>query len=147
MKTIDDKHNSKNAYVEQIILWIVLFIGFVTLFFFIVEYSVVLKIIDKVDSLSDYGARALALGTSESEIVNGLNAIKGNFFLTITADNLSCSINYTSDNYQAVFNTYTTYENNFLINQGANNIDAKKVVFNESNPYEVVCNLYITVEN
>ncbi len=145
MKT--EKNSTKAAYVENIILWIVLFVGFVTLFFFIVEYSVTVKVIDKTDSLSDYGARAISLGNSESDVVNGLNQIKGDSFNTITIDNLTCSENVGVENYQVIFNTYTTYANNFLVGQGENNIHAKSVVFNETSSTEKVCNLYITIGN
>lgn len=145
MKTKDT--TSKPAYVENIILWIVLFVSFVTLFFFIIEYSVTVKVIDKADSLSDYGARAIALGKSESDVVDGLNQIKGNSFNTITVDDLSCVETGGVENYQVIFNTYTTYENNFLVGQGENNIHAKNVVFNEVSSSLKVCNLYITIGN
>lgn len=142
-----NKDNAKPAYVENIILWIVLFVSFATLFFFIVEYSVTLKVIDKTNALSDYGSRSIALGNNPSDVVNGLNQIKGDTFNTITIDNLTCTEDTTVQNYQVIFNTYTTYSNNFLSGQGANNIHAKSVVFNETSNSLKICNLYITIGN
>lgn len=144
---VNEVKNYKPAYVENIILWIVIFVGFATLFFFIVEYSVTLKVIDKVNSLSDYGARSIALGKTENDTVTGLNQIKGSTFNTITVGNLTCTETTGTENYQVIFNTYTTYENNFLSGQGANNIHAKKVTFNEISSTEKICDLYITLGN
>ena len=145
METI--KGNSSDAYIENIILWIVLFVSFAALFFFTIEYSTSIRVIDKTKSLSDYGARAISLGKLESEVVDGLNQIKGNSFVTITVADLSCSENTGVENYQVIFNTYTTYENNFLTNQGANNINSKTIVFNEISGIEKVCDLYVTLGN
>ena len=139
--------NMKDAIVENIILWVILFVSFATLLFFSVEYSTSLRVIDKANALSDYGARAVSLGKSDSEVVDGLNQIKGDSFNTITTGNLTCTENVGTENYQVEFNTYTTYENNFLTNQGTNNIRGKRVVFNEVSSTEKVCNLYITLGN
>jgi hypothetical protein len=139
--------NTKPAYVENIILWIIIFVSFATLFFFIIEYSVTLKIIDKTNALSDYGARSIALGNTDDSVVAGLNQIKGPTFSTITVGDLTCTKTTGITNYQVIFNTYTTYGNNFLQGQGANNIHAKKVIFNEVSSTEKICELYVTLGN
>ena len=57
--------------------------------------------IDKANSLSEYGARAVALGKSDSDVVDGLNQIRGNSFNTITVDNLTCIENGATENYRS----------------------------------------------
>jgi len=148
MKTkIENNTNMIEAVVENILLWMIMFIGFVSLFFMVLDYSKVLRIKDNMSSLSDYGARMIALNKNESDIITGLNNLKANTVANITSSNLLCNTNTSADNYQAIFNTQTTYTNSVFTTEGANNITSRSVVFNEVNSSQEECTLTISISN
>uniref|UniRef100_UPI0040485FCB hypothetical protein n=1 Tax=Aliarcobacter sp. TaxID=2321116 RepID=UPI0040485FCB len=138
-----NKTNMKKAVVDQIILWIVLFITFVSFLFFILDYSNAMKVKDNVDALSDYIARMVALNKPESEIVTGANTIKDNYIATIQEGDLICNIDTSISNYQVIINTYATLTNSFLPIAN-DNVHSKTVVFNESSEFEKECSLTLS---
>ena len=133
----------RKAVIDQIILWIVLFVSFISIFFITIDYSMVIKIKDKSDALSSYGARTKALGEDDSDIIQGLNNVKGDFFDTISDENLTCEELATS-NYQVIFTTNISFNNRFLS-------DGKKIystssAFNEINSTDQNCSLNLSVQ-
>jgi len=148
MKTkIKKNSNMKDAIVENILLWMIMFIGFVSLFFMILDYSKILRVKDNMSSLSDYGSRMIALDKNESDIISGLNNLKSNTVVDIVAADLVCNTDAGTDNYQAIFNTQTTYTNSVFTTGGANNIVSSSVVFNEVNSSQIECTLTISISN
>lgn len=133
------KNRMKTAVIDQILLWIILITVFATFLFFIVNYSVALRIKDNVDSLTDYGARMVALGRSDAEVVAGLNNIKLSSMADIQEADLNCVENANS-NYQVEFNVLATYDSTFF-ESGANNVQGRAVVFNEISDLEKICSL------
>ncbi len=134
----------KNAVVDQILLWIVLFIIFVGFLFFIIDYSNAIKVKDNTDSIADYTARMVSLAKSDADITTGLNNIKGDFIATIAPNTLTCAIDTGTSNYQVVIHVYTTLTNSFLP-VSANNIHSKTVVFNEDSQFKQECSLTLTL--
>lgn len=136
------KNNMKSAVVDQMLLWIILITVFASFLFFIINYSVALRIKDNVDSLTDYGARMVALGRSDAEVVAGLNNIKLSSMADIQEADLNCVENADS-NYQVEFNVLATYDSTFF-EAGANNVQGRAVVFNEVSDLEKVCSLTLS---
>ena len=145
MKTECKNRKMRPAYIENILLWMIMFIGFVTLFFTILDYASVLRIKDNMQGLSDYGARMVSLDKSTSTIVDGLNELKVNGISTIASGNLVCTTDAAQDNYQVIFITQTTYTNTVFTEGGVNNLVAKTVVFNETSSDERTCTLTVVV--
>jgi len=135
--------NMKKAIIDQILLWIVLFTIFVSLLFFIIDYSNTVKAQDNTSAIADYIARMNALDKNEADIVIGINQIKNNYFVPVTANDLNCTIDNTISNHQVIVNVYATMVNNFLSAQ-ANNIHSKAVVFNESSEFQKECSLTLS---
>ncbi len=127
------------AIVDQIILWIVLFVSFATIFYMVIDYSTVIRVQDKSDALASYGARMKALGKEDNIIVNGLNIQRGNYFDTIVADDLTCSTNSAATNYQVIFTTNISIVNTFI--DANERIYAISTAFNETSDDEVQCTL------
>ena len=132
----------KKAVIDQILLWIVLFTSFVTIFLMVIDYYQVIKAKDKSDSLSSYGSRMQALGKDTDEIITGLNNIKGTYFSIIYDDNLTCNTLSTS-RYQVIFNTNITFKNMFL--SDGETIGSTSVAFNEINSTDQNCTLNLSV--
>jgi Flp pilus assembly protein TadG len=133
----------KKAIIDQIILWIMLFIAFVTFLFFIIDYSNALKVKDNTDAITDYIARMVALGKPQSDIVSGANIIKDDYFANILDDELVCSSDSTISNHQVIVNVYVTLKNGFLP-IGNNNVHSKTVVFNESSEFQKECSVTLS---
>ncbi len=134
----------KNAFVEQIILWIVIFVSFVGFLFFVIDYSNALKVKENADSIAQYTSRMVAIGKPEADIVDGINSLKGDYVNSIGVGDLSCSEDLTVTSRQVIVNVYTTLNNSF-ITDGTNNVHSKSVVYNEVSEYEKECNLTLTL--
>jgi Flp pilus assembly protein TadG len=136
---------TKNAFVDQIILWIVLFIIFVGLLFFVIDYSNAVKVKDNADAIADYTARMVALEKSDALIVEGINTnIKDDYFQDISESSIVCSEDTTVSNHQVIVNIYTTLVNGFLP-VASNNVHAKTVVFNERSEFKKECSITLLV--
>jgi cell division protein FtsB len=138
-----DQKNMKKAVVDQILLWIVLFISFVGFLFFTIEYSNAIKVKDNTDAIADYTAKMVSLANNNTDIVSGLNNIKDDYFNTIIEDALVCNEDLFTSNYQVIINVYTTLDNGFL-SLGSNNVHSKTVVFNEASEYKKECSLTLS---
>jgi hypothetical protein len=135
--------NMKKAAIDQIILWIVLLTIFATFLFFVIDYSNAIKVKDNADAIGDYTARMVALDKTESDIVDGINGIKDDYFAIIQDGDLVCNIDSSISNHQVIINIYTTLVNGFLA-LGSNNIHSKTVVFNESSEFQKECSLTLS---
>lgn len=133
------------AAIDQVLVWIILFVVFVAIFVFVIEYAKVLRIKDNVDALTDYGARMLAVDNEDvtmDMIAAGMNNLKVNEIADIDGIQISCSTpeaGVTPENYQLTFIIKATYVSRFT-----NNLSQKKVVFNEASKYQRDCELTLT---
>jgi len=129
--------------MEQMLLWIIIFISFVGMFLMVIDYYMVLKTKDRCDTFANYGVRMKSLGKDDSSIVDGLNTIKNSYFENILIDDLNCVEDNSNLEYQVVFNVQTTFQNMFLSNGEL--IVAKTAAFNEINNLNISCNLLLRV--
>ena len=150
----EKQNNFKPAYIENILMWMVIFIGFIWMFFFVIDYATAIRIKDNIDALSEYGARTASesidqttIGSNNTFITN-LNNIRISKIASLTIANLVCTIATVppqDTNYQVRFTTRGTYLDGFLSNQGTNNFTSTKTVFNENSPAQLTCTLDITI--
>jgi len=141
MKKINKK-NYKNGLIDQIMLWMVVFVSFVILFFIVIDYYKVVKAKDNCDTMANYAVRMKALGRDDSSIVDGLNNLKSQYFDTIEEADISCS--ETSDNkykvkYQINATILTTTFNNKEVHSYAS-------AFNETQALSIDCNLTLKIK-
>lgn len=136
-------NNMKNAVVDQIILWIMLFVAFVGFLFFVIDYANAVKVKDNTDAVADYVARMVALNKESSEIISGANTIKDDYFASISQSDLVCIEDESLSNHQVIMNVYTTLTNSFLPISNSN-VHSKTVVFNESSQTEIECTLTLS---
>lgn len=129
----------RKAVVDQILIWMFMFIGFVTLIFMVFNYYIVMKVKDNSDLLANYGSRMKALGREDSFIIDGLNAIKSPYFDTISSDDLICTINET-EAYQIKFSTNVLISNN-IFESGSSMVYSYVSAFNEANSNDIECSL------
>ncbi|NQY94730.1 MAG: hypothetical protein HRT43_11230 [Campylobacteraceae bacterium] len=136
------KSNMKTAIVDQILLWVVLLVGFVTLLFITVDYSAVMRLKNNNDTLAQQGARLIALGKTNDEVAESLNNIKNVFYADISGGDITCE-EVTATSYQVIFNVISTYDDAKILTI-SDSIYAKVAVFNESNSNEITCTLTMT---
>lgn len=135
----------KSAYIENVIIWMVMFIGFAITFFFIIDYGTVTRVQDNIKGLSDYGANYVSINgsTVTNDLVDGLNNLKLDKINTITAGNISCGATPTgSSNYQVIFTTTT---GNVTLEFYTGTLEGKRVVYNEQGAADIQCTLNITL--
>jgi len=141
MKKLDKKHYKK-AIIDQIMLWLVIFVSFVILFFFLVDYYVVIKAKDNCDIMANYGVRMKALGRDDSNITAGLNNLKLKYFEDIQEDDLQCSDN-DDGNYTVKFNIYADINTTTFTNKTVHSYAA---AFNEASSSSIDCNLTLIIQ-
>lgn len=150
----ENKQTMKPAYIENILMWMTIFIGFIWMFFFVIDYATAIRIKDNIDALSEYGARLASETIDQTTIdtdatfITNLNNIRIKKISNLNTSNLVCTIATTtpqSTNYQVIFVTKGTYLDGFLSNQGTDNFTSTKVVFNENSPAQLTCTLSITI--
>ena len=132
----------KTAIVDQILLWVVLLVGFVTLLFITVDYSAVMRLKNNNDTLAQQGARLIALCKTNDEVADSLNNIKNVFYADVSGGDITCE-EVTATSYQVIFNVISTYDDAKILTI-SDSIYAKVAVFNESNSNEITCTLTMT---
>jgi Flp pilus assembly protein TadG len=143
-----NKHeNMKSGYIENILLWMVMFIGFAGLLFFVINYATIIRVKDNMDAISDYGALRISkdgLTLNTTQFTNKLNNMKVSAIGTIDATlgvDLNCST-VADSAYQVIFITRSTNTSYKFFN---NRLTSKRVVYNESNSNTVTCTLDVTL--
>lgn len=144
---MENKNNQENkrmvpAVIEQIILWIVLFISFVSFLFMVIDYGNIMRVKGNIDLMAEYGARMFALGKTTDEVAASLNNIKINYFAPIDGDTIECT-QTENGNYQILFTVSGGYDEVKVLEK-KDDIISKKVVFNERNSNEIDCSLTLT---
>jgi len=133
----------KNAAVENIIIWIIIFASFVTVFFMVINFSTVLRIKDHVDSLAEYGANYVATRGIGDDITIIMNDIAPPAILPMNVDTSDICDSVADNTFQVIFNIRTT-NNSYLFHDGP--ITGTRVVFNQMNSNTITCDLSITVK-
>lgn len=123
----------KPAYIEQVLLWLTIFVGFVTLLFIIIEFSNITRIQGNMDLMADAGAQMKSLGVEDVNVSASLNKIKKPYFNDIVADGsspdsvLEC-VDTGNDTYQIIFIVTGTYDDTNIF--PTQNLTTKRVVYN-----------------
>ncbi len=134
----------KKAVIDQIFVWMILFTAFVTVFFMVLDTFKITKIIDKCDTISNVGARIIALKgiDDEDSVIDALNASRGSNIALIGSSSLECteSIN---GNYKVKFTTNLNFNSTYLID--GQYIVSTSSAFNELNNNDIECTLTLTI--
>lgn len=121
-----------------------MFIGFATLFFFVIDYATIVRIKDNMDAISDYGARVISDNGIGVDLSTDINNMKANGINTISADSTAICTETANGAYQVIFITQTT---NTSYKFFGSNLISKRVVFNENSTNTITCTLNVTLAN
>lgn len=135
----------KPAVLDQMVLWMVLFISFVILLFIVIDYSAIIRMKNNTDVLAHYGSRMIALGNTEADVATKLNNIKIDYFATIAGADINCNTaNAAADEeYQVVFTVTSTYTDAKVLTF-TDTITSKVATFNEKSSDYITCTLALT---
>ncbi len=133
------KNNMKPAVVDQILLWMVIFIAFVTLLFITVDYAALIRLKSNNDALAQQGARMIALGRTVDETANSLNNIRSSYYSEIAEADISC-VEVVATDYQVIFNVISAYSDTTILTFN-DDIHARAATFNETTANEITCTL------
>ena len=131
--------NYKKAVIDQMMLWIVIFISFVILFFLVIDYYTVVKVKQRSDTLVNYGVRMKALGRDNIDIVQGLNNLKIKYIDTKKEVDLICTT-VSDGNYTVKFNTQININTNTFEKK---NVHSYASSFNEVDNKDINCTLIL----
>ena len=131
------------AMIDQMMMWMIIFVSFVVLLFLVVDYSMVMKIKGNIDLMTEYSARMISLGNTHDDIAIKLNNMKLSYFADIAGADISCDAPVDSGSYQVIFNITGLYDDTNILNP-QNSIQSKRVVFNEIDSTKIECYLTLT---
>ena len=135
----------KNAAIESVLVWMLTFIGFGTLFYFVINYAMIIRVQDNMNALCDYGANMIAEEGVGADIVTKLNEISTGNIATIGAGDIVCnSVTESPLTYQVVFTTVTTNQDYKFYTEA---LQTSRAVFNQVSGDTVTCTLTITLED
>ncbi len=139
------KTTMKKAAIENIFIWMVLFVGFMTLFFFVIDYATVLRVKDNMNAISDYGANYVGVNGTGDDLTTQINAMKSNSIVQLTAGQANTGticITNANNQYKVIFITQST-NNSFKF--FGNKLITSRAVFNQSGSDTITCTLDITL--
>lgn len=150
-KDIIEKQNQKPAFIDQMAMWMVIFLAFVWLFFFVLDYAKLLRVKDNMDAIADYTANVIGKEGSASsvisDIVDEINSdIKLSMINTLTTTSIICN-DLTDNAYKVIIDVKTT--NNISSMMYKDTISTKRVVFNQSTTVgdSIDCTMNISLSN
>jgi hypothetical protein len=141
MKTLNKK-NYKKAIIDQIMLWLVVFVSFVILFFIVIDYYKVVKAKDNCDTMANYAVRMKALGRDDSEIADGLNNLKSPYFDTVNEADIVCTQTVDTQ-YKVKFKVNATITTTTFSNK---EVHSYASAFNETQASSISCDLTLRIK-
>ncbi len=139
-----EKTINRRGVIDQIMMFMMVFVFLVTLFFLIVDYSSIGKMQNQLDMISRQGSRLISLGKDHENIANMVNTLKTNYFRAVTDDDISCDA---TDNElsRVVFNIQGSFESRFdaLGSDGEVTISSVSVAYNENSTDEMNCTVVL----
>ena len=138
--------NMKKAYIEQILMWLVIFTAFVWVFIFIIDYGSILRIKDNLDDISEYASYSKAKGLSDTVIISGMNKLARGIE-PIISSNYNCVDSTTVTDHQVTFNITSSnqFKGNILHKNGIT-IQSSKTKFSHVEELNSTCTLSVTLK-
>ncbi len=140
------QNDMKKAYIEQMLMWLVIFMAFVWTFIFIIDYGSILRIKDNLDDISEYASYSQAKGLSQDKIITGINKLSRGIEPVISS-NYNCVDSTTVENHQVTFNIISsnTFKGNILHKDGIT-IQSSKTKFNPMEKFNTTCTLNVKLK-
>lgn len=130
------------AFIEQMLMWIMIFISLIGIFFFIIDYSNILRVKETVDTITNYGVRMKAIGRTEEQLVEGMNRLN-KIFQPIQLADINCYYMGTTE-HQVVFEVTTDFTNKVMTD--GKQIKSYSTAFNEVTEDDVTCQLTLRMK-
>lgn len=151
MENIEKQITMKKAYVEQILMTMVIFIAFIWSFLFVAQYAAVLRTHESMDTMSNYGAKYVsnlsvqATAGSDASLYTNLNNLSITNIEDVGLGDIVCVQAVLAPqitNSQSIFITQGTYTKGFFKDKV---LDSRVVVYNERSQVQVTCTLDVTI--
>lgn len=140
--------NKKKAFIDQILLWMVILIGFITIFFIIIDYSVIARLKSNMDLMSKYSTRMISLDKDYDDIAASLNNMKASYFAAILSSDIVCTEELPIsgvNEYQVLVNITSKYNNSSILSF-TDTISSKVAAFNEKNANFINCTIALRAQ-
>ena len=146
-----NQKNMKKAYIDQILMMMVVFIGFYWSFMFVTQYAAVLRTHESMDDMSKYGARFVSnyspqdAVSADQNLADGLNNLNIPKIPDVAVSDIACVIATSGPaltNSQSVFITQGTYTTGYFKGKA---LESKVVVYNQRAQAQITCTLSVTI--
>lgn len=134
----------RRGVIDQVLMLMMVFVFLVTIFFLVIDYASVGKVQNQLDMMARQGSRLVSLGKSAEKVATMINALKTNYFRSVTADDVVCA---TSENGKAkvLFNIEGSFQSRFdvLGDDGRITVTSQSVAYNEYSSDEINCSVIL----
>ncbi len=132
----------RRGVIDQILMLMMVFVFLVTLFFLIVDYSSIGKVQNQFDMMTRQGSRLISLGKDQESVVNMVNALKINYFQSVTLSDVNC-ISTENDLSKVIFQVDGSFHSRFdaLGSNGDVPVSSISVAYNENSTDEINCSV------
>lgn len=138
-------HHMKKAAIETIFVWIVIFALFVSIFFFVIHYTVIVRVKDTMDTIANYASNYIATNGVGDDLSSRINDIATKNFDTISADTSSICSTANNNDFKIIFIVTTTSDSNLYFYK--DQLVSRKVVFNQDGTGNTItCNLSVKIQ-
>lgn len=129
----------KKAMIDQVMMWLMIFVGFITTMFLVIDYSMINRVKANIDLLSEFGAKSIALEHTEEDIAEKLNTMKSGYFANINPEDINCVV-VENNSYKISFTVIGEYTDTKILSKQSN-IVSKKSVFYDNGTDQIDCTL------
>jgi len=98
----------KKGFIDQFLMFMILFVAFVFMLFLVIGYSNVSRIQNNLDTIAGIVARMVSTGKNTTDIVNRINSLKLAHFASVTEADINTTCGGSSN--KIIFSLSTTYD-------------------------------------
>lgn len=130
----------RRGFIDQFLMFMVVFVAFVSMLFLIIGYSNIARIQNNIDTMTGIVARMLSTGKSTSDVANRLNSLKLPYFQTVSTSDIN---SVCSDGANKIMVTISGSYNAPIL--GAFSLSNTSSAYNEQNSSD--CNVTISLRH
>jgi len=137
----------RKGAIDQILMLMMVFLFLVTMLFLVVDYASVGKMQNQLDMIARQGSRFVSLGREPVKIADMVNALKTNYFQSVSEDDIVCE-RFENEKAKVIFYVDGTFHSRFTLlgNDGNISVSSTSVAYNEADTDEINCSVSLQRE-
>jgi len=128
----------RRGFIDQFLVFMIIFVAFVSLLFLIIGYSNISRLQNNIDTMANIVARMFSTGKTADDVINRINSVKLGYFATATTGDMNISCLGSTN--KIVVTISSSYDPPVL---GVFNISNTSSAYNEQNSSDCNVSIYL----